>query len=123
MTMLTDEERNRANQIQARLRAELAATEGNRDLNRQARDRLRARAVLKAQADLAALRQKSDERHAGESARAYRAAFGLRPDRAAEDRACRDKLAADPPTAGQAQRLFAQALARDDELAMTALAE
>jgi hypothetical protein len=123
MTTLNDREQQQAATIQARMRAGLAAAEANGDLTREARDRLRARAVLKAKADMAALRQAADSRQASETGRAYKAAFGLRPNRASEDRAYRDGLAANPPTVSKVQELFNQALARGDELAMTALAE
>jgi hypothetical protein len=121
--MLTDQERMQASQIQTRMRADLARAEASGDLNHDARNRLRARAVIRARAEMAELRQAADARHASDTAQAYKAAFGLRPDRAAEDRSYRDSLATKPPNVSQAQGLFAQAQARGDELAMTALAE
>jgi hypothetical protein len=96
---------------------------GSSDLTDRARARERARAILDARDAMSAIRTRSDERTAAEFATAYRQAFGLRPDRSAEDRAYRDSLAARDIGPTEAQALFAQAQARGDELAKTALAE
>ena len=69
------------------------------------------------------IRDSAAAREAEESASAYRAAFGIRPDRSAEDRAYRDSLATRNLTHSEAGALFAQAQARGDSVAQTALAE
>ena len=69
------------------------------------------------------LRARSASREQAEQARNYRAAFGIRPDKSAEDRAYRDSLAARNVSAAEARAMYDQAAARGDEVAMTAIAE
>jgi hypothetical protein len=121
--MLVQDERERANGIQMGLRDQLAGIDVDRDLTPRARDRLKAQAVLVARGRMAALREASDEHHTREQRNAYYRAFGIDPKRSAEDRAYRDQLAANPPSAAEAQRMMAQAQARGDTLAQRALAE
>jgi hypothetical protein len=121
--MLVKDERERASAIQARLRDQLAAINANHDLTPRARDRLKAQAVLSAREQMAALREASNNRHTREQRNAYYRAFGIDPTRSAEDRAYRDQLAANPPSAKAAAEMMAQAQQRGDTLAQRALAE
>lgn len=121
--MLSEAELQHIGMIQSKLRTDLAATEGNKELNKRARDRARAKAILGAREAIREIRESAAAREADESGRAYKALFGIRPDRAGEDRQYRDGLAARNLSAAEARALYAQAHTRGDELAMTAIAE
>jgi len=121
--MLFDSEIQEAGQIRAKLAKRLEQIGATQGITKREADRQRARAILAARGEMAELRGKSDERIAGDTAKAYRAAFGIRPDRSAEDRAYRDSLVANKTDAPTARALMAQAVARGDDVAMTALAE
>ncbi len=121
--MLNDQELGEAAQIRAKLDRALSAAMATQEMTQRGRNRLRARALISARQDMAALRERSASREQAEQARHYRAAFGIRPDKSAEDRAYRDSLAARNLSASDARQLYDQAVARGDELAQTAIAE
>jgi hypothetical protein len=121
--MLSQDELREAAQIRATMEAKLARIQASGDLVPRAAARERARCILVAREAMQALRARSDERTSAEAAKAYRAAFGIRPERSAEDRSYRDSLTARNVGWEEAAQLFAQAQARGDELAQTALAE
>ena len=121
--MLNDQELTEAAKIRAKLDKALTTAISAQGITQRERNRQRARALLSAREDMAALRQQSGERELAEQAKNYRAAFGLRPDKSAEDRAYRDSLAARNLSAQAARQLYAQAAARGDDVAMTAIAE
>jgi hypothetical protein len=121
--MLDNEERAEAAQIQAGLARRLDAARRDQTITSRERQRRQAKAVLAARGDMSTLRQKSADRETAVQQKAYRALFGIRPDKSAEDRAYRDSLAARDLSATEACALYDQAVARRDDLAMTALAE
>lgn len=121
--MLNQQELQEASAVRAKMDRRLAQVSASRDLTPRAVARERAKAIIEAREGMSAIRQRSAERTAGEQAKAYRAAFGIRPDRAGEDREYRDSLAVRGIGLGEARAMFAQAVARGDELAQTALAE
>lgn len=123
MAMLNNDELTEAAQIRAKLDRALTVAISTQELTTRGRDRLRARALIAARQDMAALRERSAQREQTDQAKHYRAAFGLRPDKSAEDRAYRDSLASRGLSAQAARQLFAQAEARGDDVAMTAIAE
>lgn len=123
MAMLNDQELGEAAQIRAKLDRALTAALSTQELTTRGRNRLRARALIDARQAMAELRERSATRETAEQAKHYRAAFGIRPDKSAEDRAYRDSLAARGLSAQAARELFAQAQARGDDVAMTAIAE
>jgi hypothetical protein len=121
--MLSEQEMQEAGQIQAGLRQRLDAARLDQTITTRERQRRMARAVLSARTGIQTLRASSAAREAAEQQAAYRRLFGIRPDRAAEDRAYRDQLAARGLSASDAAQLYDQAAARGDDLALTALAE
>lgn len=121
--MLNESELAEAAQIRNTMQRKLDAAMTTQGITSRERNRLRARALIGARQDMAELRQRSGEREQAEQAKHYRAAFGIRPDKSAEDRAYRDALAARGLSAQAARQLFAQAAARGDDVAMTAIAE
>ena len=121
--MLNEQELAEAAQIRAKLDRATDAAMSAQDLTKRGRDRLRARAIIDARQAMAELRGRSASREQEETAEHYRAAFGIRPDRSAEDRQYRDSLAARNPSAAEARAMYDQAVARGDELAQTAIAE
>jgi hypothetical protein len=121
--MLTNDEMAEAAQIRAKLDRALTAAISAQGITSHERNRQRARAIISARQDMAALRARSAQREQAEQAKHYKAAFGIRPDKSAEDRAYRDSLAARNLSASDARQLFAQAEARGDDVAMTAIAE
>jgi hypothetical protein len=121
--MLNQNELKEAAQIRATMDRRLAQIAASRDLTPRAVARERAKAILAARDAMSAIRQRNAERTAGEQEKAYRQAFGIRPDRSGEDRAYRDSLSARAPSYDEAGTMYRQAVARGDELAQTALAE
>ncbi len=121
--MLNDQEMQEAAQIRAKMDRYMTVAMTTQGITRREQDRQRAQALISAKQDMAALRERSASREQAEQAKNYRAAFGIRPDRSAEDRAYRDSLAARKLSAQDARQLYAQAAARGDDVAMTALAE
>ena len=75
--MLNDAETQEAARIQDKLRARLDAAETTPDLTQRGRDRLRARALLDAKAEMRAVREQSDTRTQSAFHYAYREAFGI----------------------------------------------
>jgi hypothetical protein len=121
--MLNNDELAEAAQIRAKLDRVLTAAISTSEMTTRGRNRLRARAIIDARQAMAELRARSATRETAEQAKHYKAAFGIRPDKSAEDRAYRDSLAARNLSAQDARQLFAQAAARGDDVAMTAVAE
>ena len=121
--MLNDQEMQEAAQIRNAMQRKLDAAMGTQGITRREQNRQRARALIDARQAMAELRARSVTRETADQAKHYRAAFGLRPDKSAEDRAYRDSLAARNLSASDARQLFAQAEARGDDVAMTAIAE
>lgn len=121
--MLNNAEVVQATAIRSELARKLAQIGATQGITRREADRRKAQAVLAAREEMRELRAGSNDRSSEEAAKSYKACFGIRPDRSAEDRAYRDSLAAQELSATDASRLMAQAIMRGDELAQTALAE
>ena len=121
--MLSEQELAEAARIRAMMDRRLAQIAGSRDLTPRAVARERAKAILAARDAMSAIRRQSGERQEAQTAKAYRAVFGIRPDRSGEDRSYRDSLTARAPSWEEASEMYAQAVARGDELAQTAIAE
>jgi hypothetical protein len=120
--MLIETEIAAVRQVQARLASELDGIREDRDLAPRSRQRLMARAVLSARAQLRELRATSDAREAGEQRKAYIQAFGMDPSRAAEERALRSELAASAPGAVEVRDAMTEALRIGDTLAARVIA-
>jgi hypothetical protein len=121
--MLIDSELQEAVQIRTRMDRRLDQVAAQKDLTKRAADRERARAVLAARTEMRELRERSNERERTALDRAYREAFGLLPDRSAEDRDLRAKLAANPLSAVDAYAQMVSALAIGDVLLARAIAQ
>jgi hypothetical protein len=121
--MLIESELATAAAIRAKMDRRLDQVAAQTDLTKRARDRECARAVIVARQEMSALRARSNERESAALAGAYREAFGLLPDRSAEDRDLRAKLAANPPSAVDAYAQMVSALAIGDVLLARAIAQ
>lgn len=121
--MLIDSELAEAVQIRTRMDRRMDEIAANRDLSGRAAARERAKAILAARRAMSELRERSDEREATAFGKAYLEAFGLRPDKSAEDRDLRARLDANPPDAVDAHAMMVAALQIGDELQARALAK
>ena len=121
--MLIESELAEAVQIRAKMDRRMDQIAASRDLSPRAVARERAKAVLECRAEMRALRERSNEREQKAFDKAFREAFGLLPDRSAEDRDLRAKLAANPPSAAEAYAMMQSALAIGDTLQARALAQ
>jgi hypothetical protein len=120
--MLIDKEIQQVREIQAGLQRDLEEIRAEAGLTNRERQGRMARVVVSARAQLRELRAASDAREGGEQRKAYIAAFGIDPSRAAEERALRSELAASAPGAVEVRDAMTEALRIGDTLAARVLA-
>jgi hypothetical protein len=119
--MLTADEKRAAAEINARLGAAVEAIRGYSGITDRERRRMIADATITARDGLREIRRGSESRTAGARDRAFRAAFGIDPSRAAEERALRSGLAQEAPEAVEVEARLRNALAIGDHLAAKVL--
>ena len=121
MKVLTQDEKRAAAEISSRLQAAVEAIRGYSGITDRERKRMIADATLQARDGLREIQRGSEARTTSARESAFRAAFGIDPNRAAEERALRSALAQDAPGAAETAARLANALAIGDHLAAKVL--
>jgi hypothetical protein len=119
--MLSADERKAAAEINARLSAVLARIREYTGITDRERKRMIAEATISARDGLRDIRRNSEASTGAAREAAFRAAFGIDPNRAAEERALRAGLSQDAPGAVEVAARLQRALAIGDHLAAKVL--
>jgi hypothetical protein len=119
--MLTPDEKRAAAEINSRLAAAVEAIRGYSGITDRERRRMIADATITARDGLREIRRGSAARTVSAREDAFRAAFGIDPSRAAEERALRTGLSQEAPEAVEVEARLRNALAIGDHLAAKVL--